>query len=1011
MTKLVPADFFVLRRPLLAINDFLSAQQQLSTGTPLATVLLTIYQDARCQEALFYASPAVHAELMAWLANGPTPGEKLLMTLYKYYVRMTTRSTPFGLFAGIAMGVWGDVSNLHTEASIKRNVRLDTGVVSQLFSFVNRQPFIRHQLTYKVNESLLIGENKIWYIGYEEENGLRTYFQNEVDADDHLRRLIGEASQATSFGQLVASLKNSDIPIEDATAYIYALIDNQILCSELSVNITGPDPLEVLIAYLSELTGAQSVIDRIGQVQALLQEGTVAAYQQVTVKMSELVAVTGSSLVQCDAFFFADKPVLADSVRTALSHTLSHLAVRSQPVAVPRLDAFKRRFFTRYELESVPLLVALNPDTGIGYDDEYEIPTPWLDSLSWVGSASIAPSEGKVSEVLLRLYTETLLNRQSTISLSTAELDTIFPIQEDRVLPASSYAMGQLVRGMLDSDPLFFLKGIGGPSAANLLGRFAHLSPELETYLKQCLTDEQTVYEGTLLAELVHLPATHTGNVLRRPILRSHEIPLLTQSTIQEQQQLPLNDLMISMAVGGQVVLHSKKQGKRIIPRLSTAHNVAAGGLAHYRFLYDLQHQNDSLRFGWDWGILKTMPFLPRVQYQNVLLSRARWYVRREDVGEELTDKWNAWYEENKVTRFVTLAEGDNELVVDTASREGLILLHQTLQRDGHATLFEWLDTPVESIVHPAEQKRWSYELLIPLRAVHRQREQQKITVNQDIIGPSRQFMPGSQWVYLKLYAAPLFLEAFLREYLPSLLADLTAHELLRSWFFIRYADPEKHLRLRFLATDQQSTPLITSVHTWVNQLSISTGRVHRVQFDTYQREIERFGSTTIDLCETWFHIDSQTVIELVALLASQPDWQRLRVGCLFIHQFLEAWQYKPTVQCDLLETWRDAFLREFKVDKSFLIEVNTLFRSYRQRLTKPSVEEQTLSLLLRSFRQEASSFHKKLEFADPQAPHRLLPHLIHLFLNRLFIDSQRRNELIVYCFLPKLIKLWFNTE
>ncbi|AQG80677.1 lantibiotic dehydratase [Spirosoma montaniterrae] len=107
MAQLLPADFFVLRRPLLALDEFLAVERQLAEGQSLADVLLGVYADELRREALFYASPTVHAALVAWQTGGPLPNEKLLLTLYKYFVRMTTRSTPFGLFAGIGLGQWG----------------------------------------------------------------------------------------------------------------------------------------------------------------------------------------------------------------------------------------------------------------------------------------------------------------------------------------------------------------------------------------------------------------------------------------------------------------------------------------------------------------------------------------------------------------------------------------------------------------------------------------------------------------------------------------------------------------------------------------------------------------------------------------------------------------------------------------------------------------------------------------------------------------------------------------
>ncbi|GAB3797138.1 lantibiotic dehydratase [Spirosoma humi] len=1013
MTQLLPADFFVLRRPLFAIDDYLAIQQRLKNGIPLADVLQAVYTDPLCQEALSYASPAVHALLVDWQDGRLQPTDSFLLTLYKYYIRMTTRSTPFGLFAGISSGTWGAVSDLHARPAVRRNVRLDMGLVSQLIGAINALPAVRQQLLYKPNESLWVAGDTLRYIGYTEQDGQRTYYQQAVDTDVNLQQLLDAARPGVSFGQLAKLLHASGADAHDASAYLNALIDNQILCSELSATLTGPDPLAVLISRLSELSETVSLVDRLNQVQHVLDQPDAAAHRQLKSLLEPLVPTTSTSFVQCDAFLSADTNVLSTSVKTLLASSLSNLANRSPPLVQPRLDAFRQRFFARYEHQSVALLTALDPDMGVGYDSQPGVPTPWLDSLPWTASALATQTPAPVSEHLLRLYSEAIRKRQFTITLSLNDLDRVLPVQANRVLPASGYALGQLIRVTDQPDPLFLLKGMGGPSAANLVGRFAHLSPELETRLQQCLEDEQATYPDIRLAELVHLPTARTGNVLRRPILRAYEIPILTQSAVPETRQLPLHDLSISMPTGQQVVLYSKKLNQRVIPRLSTAHNVLSGGLMHYRFLYDLQHQDASLRLGWDWGALSTMPFLPRVQFRSVLLSRARWHVRSEDAGHDFGADWSSWRLAYGLPRFVLLVEGDNELVLDVDTQTGRTLLRQTLKRDGQATLVEWLDATTESVVRSDDQKRWNHELLIPLR-----REQPSFTQCQPPVSqPSetsvltRSFAPGTRWIYVKLYAGSACLDELLRENLPVFLADPAHRDLVASWFFIRYVDPENHLRIRFLASQGQEQTLLSAVSSWANQRMTTDSRIRLVQFDTYQREIERFGLATIDACETWFSYDSQTVLTLLAQLNGQADWQRLRVGCLVVHQLLTAWQYDPVSQCNLVETWCASFLREFRVDKSFLTDVNTLFRDYKNLLVKPGPDEQPLAALLTAYQVQATTFYEKLRLADAQSPERLISSITHLFLNRLFIDNQRQHELIVYCFLSKLIKQWLNAR
>lgn len=55
-------------------------------------------------EAIYLASPDLYYEIEKWTSIQPIEkNEKLLNTIIKYIIRISTRSTPFGLFAGVGV--------------------------------------------------------------------------------------------------------------------------------------------------------------------------------------------------------------------------------------------------------------------------------------------------------------------------------------------------------------------------------------------------------------------------------------------------------------------------------------------------------------------------------------------------------------------------------------------------------------------------------------------------------------------------------------------------------------------------------------------------------------------------------------------------------------------------------------------------------------------------------------------------------------------------------------------
>jgi hypothetical protein len=58
-----------------------------------------------------------------------------------------------------------------------------------------------------------------------------------------------------------------------------------------------------------------------------------------------------------------------------------------------------------------------------------------------------------------------------------------------------------------------------------------------------------------------------------------------------------------------------------------------SNSLPLYHFLCDLELQNQKPIFAFNWGVLEThYDFFPRVIYDDVILSKAKWIIRNEEI-------------------------------------------------------------------------------------------------------------------------------------------------------------------------------------------------------------------------------------------------------------------------------------------------------------------------------------------------------------------------------------------
>src|SRR5262249_31783008 len=96
---------------------------------------------------------------------------------------------------------------------------------------------------------------------------------------------------------------------------------------------------------------------------------------------------------------------------------------------------------------------------------------------------------------------------------------------------------------------------------------------------------------------------------------------------------------------------------------------------------------------------------------------------------------------------------------------------------------------------------------------------------------------------------------------------NAVASQLADSWFFIRYADPDPHLRVRFHGSPGRlRSQLFPHLCDWAGG-RMSDGLCLQFVMDTYEQEIERFGGPEgMAAAEALFAADSVAAAELTGI-------------------------------------------------------------------------------------------------------------------------------------------------
>ncbi len=170
-----------------------------------------------------------------------------------------------------------------------------------------------------------------------------------------------------------------------------------------------------------------------------------------------------------------------------------------------------------------------------------------------------------------------------------------------------------------------------------------------------------------------------------------------------------------------------------------------------------------------------------------------------------------------------------------------------------------------------------------------------------------RNFSIGSEWLYYKLYTGHKTSDLVLTEIIKPIAQQLTNEKVIDKWFFIRYADPKHHVRLRFHCLDKSSIGRIISVLHEPLEHFMEEDLIWKIQLDTYQRELERYGTETMEFSETIFYHDSDSIVDFLDLIEGKEGEQlRWLFGLRSINHLLDCFDYSLEEKLVLMDSLKN---------------------------------------------------------------------------------------------------------
>lgn len=963
----LPSSFFLVRTPLFPIEYFFLSLSHSDLKQFVCTLFIN---DAPFREAIAIASPTLYEQLTK--NSSPEKVASIATPLLKYFLRMVSRSTPFGLFSFVSWGKWGKSTEAYFSLEkLHKRSRPDMEWLFALIHQISTQPDFLPFLSVQTNPLVYCTTHRIYLPLIREKEEKKVSLRSTL--------LIKTILQIANSSPLKISELTTQVMVhlpelESAKVeeVIHALISQQFLSLDLLPSLFTSS---VFDEFLNKLTQISSKENKAYQLLTSLKQD-LQAYDQLPIgsgedlfekiqqKMRQIVPTSKS--VQVDSFCKEEQVTLPSFIAQELEDAVSALW-RMTANSFPLFQKYHEQFLEKYGTHRlVPLLDLLNEDIGLGPPEDYTANLATIEK---------SEQEKEWRKWLQRKWANAVSLHQQEITISDEVLEKFFPITQEiqETVPLSMDVYCELFSdSQKDLDRGDFLLSIsyhawqGGAT----FSRFADLfnSDQIDK-LKNFIAEEENLAKDCLFLSSSYIPATPSNaNVATHPLLRKKALDLGNNHA-----GLTLSEIYVGANVKRLYI--TTKEGKKEL-RVVTDHllNPTYAPLP-LRFIRDVSKAPYRYMHPFSWEELKYSPFLPRIKFKKTILSPAQWNIDPEDICQDsittLAEQFTTWAKKWKMPRYVFIVEKEQRILIDIHHSAHIQEIVQRLQKGELIQFCEKINQAKGTWVNSTKGRHFS-EFVIPFLKNKQCASAQPLSLfpycSLDTF--ERWKIPGGEWLFLKLYLNKENENNFLVGELAPFADAMKEKGILQNWFFVRYRDAKNHLRVRFKFASSEC--YLKEIQTWLAQL-FQQNWIHDIQISGYEREIERYGGIkSIDDIESFFYEDTQTALDRIYAMTSKktvlPDFI---IGALSILELLNRFGLSRSDQIVFLTRIhpnRD-HLSGFREWKKFLFkEMENM--SSRKTTTHPLFDKLTTLGNL-----------KKIT----QTPQAILASLIHMHCNRLF--------------------------
>ena len=854
--SMINNNFFV-REPLLPISYFFNEVIYREDEQ-----ILDLLKQEKLAKAIKLSSPNFYNQINSLSKKNEKTRSKICEKIFNYASRATLRPTPFGMFCSVGKGYFNEKASQESNSlsDFELFININTEWISELVFILHGKKEVLRKLTFKFNSRILIENNNIIIIESKKKNNSRM-----IEISEPLKVLLKQFKGRNSFSYdemlklLKQKFQTNDNDIENFTKEI---LINKIIFSNLSPSFPYNKTFDSILEFLNKnISKNEAIILSLNDLNKRLKNKDFDINNAIELMKTITPNYHGD-------YFHIDSRrseiTIFDNIQKNKIIKFEKFFQRfmeSELVYSP-LNKIKDFFYNNYNInDEIPLLEFLYSEAS-------------LKNLSLEMEIKVNEKVREKLRILNNWIDKKIMEDHTVIKVDKDlinELDRInskneIAIQRDYCLVLNSH----------DNGKSFSVNNyLTGCKIDSLLGRFYYLFND--NTLENQIENNTSILNADIVTWSDTTPKIN--NLFSSSKIQKHSIIC---NNLNDFNNIDINDIYVGIS-NNTVYLKSKKLNKIIIPVQNNMVNLENEFTRIEQFLVAIKIQYESMYQSLFSINSFNRVMTPRIVYDKYILQKAKYYLKISDFKKNQISSFETfklffenWCKVYLVPKIIGInSQGDIQYLCVSNQNHlkyiyNLLMIRKEIQ-------FEEFILNEDLISNDSKYKEYIFNFKNSTKITN-------IDFSEAIL--DKEYLSAFDYedtLYYKLYSREIYADTIIKSLLTVLYKRFPNYQI----FFIRYADPNFHIRIRILNTQNQKFIIANEFVSIIHDLGlIDSGIIYNYSMEVFVPEINRYGGReNISLIHTYFYYESKLVVELLTLF--ENDKEKLIAFCISFILFI----------------------------------------------------------------------------------------------------------------------------